>query len=418
MINKKILVTGGNRLNGKIRVQTSKNSILPIMAGALLNSGVSILKNIPNLLDIDNMVKLIEGLGVKVEKGEDLVIDATKIDKITIDAELSKSLRSSIFLLGPMLARCKKVVISYPGGCDIGNRPIDLHLLGLKELGVKIDERHSLIRCDGSKMRANTVQLDFASVGATENLMMASVFLKGETKIINAAREPEIVDLQDFLNSMGAKISGAGTSEITIQGVNSLHDTTFKPIVDRIVAGTYLIATAMCGGKIEINNISPVYLQSLITKLKSSGCDICCGKDFIKLSSNGELVGINVINTSVYPGFPTDLQAQIMAMETIASGVSVVIENIFENRFKHAYEFIKMGADIYIKDRVAIIRGVKELKGAPVSASDLRGGASLVLAGLKATGYTTITNIQHILRGYEDIVRDLSSLGADIKYID
>ena len=478
-MDKKIMVVGGNKLYGTLHNQTSKNAVLPIMAGAILNDGVVTLHNVPNLLDIQNMAKILEDLGVKatfVKKNNadldsnnaenelfnnsintlhndisidklhndistdilhensihtntptdnqtnntvtDLVLDCSNIDKLSLDAGLSKALRSSIFLLGPMLARFKKATVCYPGGCDIGNRPIDLHLAGLKELGVKIIERHSLIFCDGTKMHANTIHLDFPSVGATENLMMSSVFLKGKTKIFNSAKEPEIVDLQNFLNSMGAKISGAGTSEITIQGVESLHNTQYMPIGDRIVAGTYLIACAMTGGEITIDNIVPEHLYSLIHKLKKAGCDIETTDNSINIKSTGELKSINLIETTAYPGFPTDLQAQIMAMETISSGVNVLIENIFENRYKHASEFIKMGADVIIKDRVAVVRGVQHINGSPVEASDLRGGASLVLAGLVANGYTTISNIFHITRGYEDIVRDLASLGADIKYVE
>ena len=413
------MVVGGNQLYGTLHNQTSKNAVLPIMAGAILNSGVTTLHNIPNLLDIQNMTKILEDLGVKAEvNSTDLILDCTKPNKTTLNAELSKALRSSIFLLGPLLARFKKTTVCYPGGCDIGNRPIDLHLSGLRELGVKITERHSLIYCDGSNMHPSTIHLDFASVGATENLMMSAVFLNGETKIINCAKEPEIVDLQNFLNSMGAKITGAGTSEITINGVDKLHDTQYMPIGDRIVAGTYLIACAMTGGAITIDNINPEHLSSLINKLKKSGCDLTTTKHSITIKSTGKLKSVNLIETTIYPGFPTDLQAQIMAMETVARGVSVLVENIFENRYKHASEFTKMGADVIIKDRVAVVRGVESLQGAPVEASDLRGGASLVLAGLVAKGYTTVSNTFHIARGYEDIVKDLAILGANIQYID
>ena len=418
-MEKKILIVGGNKLNGKLKVQTSKNATLPIIAGSILTESETVLNNIPNLLDIENMIKIIQDLGVQTRyKDNQLTINPKNIDKFVIDAGLAKNLRSSIFMLGPMLARFKKVTISYPGGCDIGNRPIDLHLSGLKELGCNITKRHSLIICDGSNMKSGTIHLDFASVGATENLIMASVFLKGKTKIINSAKEPEIVDLQNFLNQMGCKISGAGTSEIEIIGVDKLNGTNYTPIGDRIVAGTYLIASAMCGGNIELENINPEHLQALTTKLIQAGCQIQEKKDSIILSSNGKLNSIPIIDTQVYPAFPTDLQAQIMSMQTISQGTSVIVENIFENRFRHAKEFVKMGADIYIKDRVAVIKGVEKLNGAPVDATDLRGGASLILAGLVANGYTTINNIYHIERGYDDIVSALKSLGADIKYIE
>ena len=416
-MSRKIIITGGNTLHGKLTTQTSKNATLPIIAGAILTDKKVYLENIPNLLDIENMLKIMQDLGVKIEKEKNnYILDSSSINKFTIDASLTKNLRSSIFMLGPMLARFKKVSISHPGGCDIGNRPIDLHISGLKQLGVKIKEYHSILICDGSEMKAGEVHLDFASVGATENLMMSAVFLNGTTKITNSAKEPEIVDLQNFLNSMGCKISGAGTSEIIIEGVKKLKSVNYSPIGDRIVAGTYLIATAMCGGDLTLKNISTSQLTSLTKKLTQAGCDLTIKKDSIRLISNGKLTAIPTTETQIYPGFPTDLQAQFMAMQTVSNGVSTIVETIFENRYRHAGELIKMGANIRLHDRVAIITGVENLNGAPVEATDLRGGASLVLAGLKANGYTTIDNIYHIERGYEDIVKNLSNLGANIKY--
>ena len=416
-MSRKIIITGGNTLHGKLTTQTSKNATLPIIAGAMLTDKKVYLENIPNLLDIENMLKIMQDLGVKIEKEKNnYILDSSSINKFTIDASLTKNLRSSIFMLGPMLARFKKVSISHPGGCDIGNRPIDLHISGLKQLGVKIKEYHSILICDGSEMKAGEVHLDFASVGATENLMMSAVFLNGTTKITNSAKEPEIVDLQNFLNSMGCKISGAGTSEIIIEGVKKLKSVNYSPIGDRIVAGTYLIATAMCGGDLTLKNISTSQLTSLTKKLTQAGCDLTIKKDSIRLISNGKLTAIPTTETQIYPGFPTDLQAQFMAMQTVSNGVSTIVETIFENRYRHAGELIKMGANIRLHDRVAIITGVENLNGAPVEATDLRGGASLVLAGLKANGYTTIDNIYHIERGYEDIVKNLSNLGANIKY--
>ena len=418
-MEKEILIVGGNTLNGVVDNQTSKNAVLPMIAGSILNDKEIVIKNVPKLLDVFNMIKIIEDLGAKVHiDNKDVIIDNSNINKFKIDENLTRSLRSSIFMLGPMLARFKKCTVCYPGGCDIGNRPIDLHLKGLRELGVTIEERNGLIICDGSNMRSNVVTLDFASVGATENLMMASVFLKGSTTIVNAAREPEIVDLQNFLNSMGCKISGAGTHKINIEGVERLHTTEYTPQGDRITAGTYLIATAMCGGNVYIDNVNTSELISLTSKLEKAGCEIDYTDNSIELYSDGNLEAIQRIDTQTYPGFPTDLQAQIMAMQTVSNGVSIIVENLFENRFKHVNELIKLGADIQIKDRVAVIKGVDRLKGANVSATDLRGGASLVLAGLKAEGYTTIHNIHHILRGYENIDKVLSSLGADIQIKD
>ena len=418
-MNKKILVIGGNQLNGKIINQTSKNATLPIIAGAILTDKKVYLENIPNLLDIDNMLKIMEDLGVKIEKNKkSYILDSSSVNKFVIDASLSKNLRYSIFMLGPMLARFKKVSVSYPGGCDIGIRPIDLHISGLKQLGVKIKEHHSILICDGSNMKAGEVHLDFASVGATENLMMSAIFLNGTTKIINSAKEPEIVDLQNFLNKIGCKISGAGTSEIIVEGVKKLKSVSYCPIGDRIVAGSYLIATAMCGGDIIIKNTPSNQLTSLTKKLEQAGCELFIKKDSIRLISTGKLKAVPSTETQIYPGFPTDLQAQFMAMQTVSNGVSTIVETIFENRYRHAGELIKMGANIRLYDRVAIINGVENLNGAPVEATDLRGGASLVLAGLKAKGYTTIDNIYHIERGYEDIVKTLSHLGANIKYIE
>ena len=416
-MNEELLIVGGNKLTGKIHNQTSKNSVLPILAGTILNGNNVIIKNCPELLDVKNMINILTDLGACIfTDGKDLQINTQEINKFKLDERYSKSLRSSIFMLGPMLARFKQVTVCYPGGCDIGNRPIDLHLKGLKELGAEIEERNGHIICKGHNMHSGVISLDFASVGATENLMMASVFLKGQTTILNCAKEPEIVDLQNFLNKMGCNIRGAGTHEITIEGVNKLNPIEYSPQGDRITAGTYLIAGAMCGGKILIENINSLDLISLTTKLEQAGCEVNISNDSIELISNGKLESIDKIETQVFPGFPTDLQAQIMAMQTISNGVSVIIENIFENRFRHVKELVKLGANIIQKDRVAVIRGVEELKGANVEATDLRGGASLVLAGLKANGYTTIQKSHHILRGYENIDKVLSGLGAEIKF--
>lgn len=293
----------------------------------------------------------------------------------------------------------------------------NIHLSGLEKLGVKITKQHSLIYCDGKNMKSANIQLDFPSVGATENLIMASVFLKGTTRLINVAKEPEIVDLQNFLNSMGCDITGAGTAEITINGVNKLHGTQYTPIGDRIVAGTIMLATAITGGNVVIKNADFRNNQSLIAKLSSVGCQIDIKSDIIYISSSGRLRSVDLIDTQVYPGFPTDMQAQMMTLQAVSDGVSVICENVFENRYKHAKELIKMGANIILRDRVAVVKGVSELMGAPVDATDLRAGAGLVLAGLKAKGYTTINNVYHIDRGYDKFEDVLTELGADIKRI-
>lgn len=416
--NDKFIIVGGNELNGKVNIQTSKNAVLPILAGSILCDKQVVIKNVPNILDVENMFSILRGLGVKLDYvDKDCYIDSTNITSFTLNQDLCKALRSSIFLLGPLLARFKQAVISYPGGCDIGNRPIDLHLSGLEKLGVKIVKRHSLICCDGRNMKSATIQLDFPSVGATENLMMSAVFLKGTTKLINVAKEPEIVDLQNFLNSIGCDISGAGTAEVTINGVQKLHGTQYMPISDRIVEGTLMIATAITGGSVYLKNANFKNNQSLIAKLSSVGCQIDTKSDIIHITSKGRLPSIDLIDTQVYPGFPTDMQAQIMALQAVSDGVSIMCENVFENRYKHAKELLKMGANIILRDRVAVVKGVSELMGAPVDATDLRAGAGLVLAGLKANGYTTINNVYHIDRGYDCFENILQSLGADIKRI-
>ncbi|MBQ3502974.1 MAG: UDP-N-acetylglucosamine 1-carboxyvinyltransferase [Clostridia bacterium] len=416
--NDKFMIVGGNKLNGITTIQSSKNAVLPILAGCVLCDRPVHINNVPNILDVRNMFDILKQLGIKIDYiDKNCYVDASTISSTTLNQELCKALRSSIFLLGPLIARMRQATISYPGGCDIGNRPIDLHLSGLEKLGVKIIKRHSLIYCDARNMHSATVQLDFPSVGATENLMMAAVFLKGTTKLVNVAKEPEIVDLQNFLNSMGANVSGAGTAEITINGVDKLHSTQYTPISDRIVEGTLMIATAICGGNVSLKNAKYENNQSLIAKLSSVGCQIDIKSDIINITSKGRLPSVDLIDTQVYPGFPTDMQAQMMSLQAVSDGVSVICENVFENRYKHAKELIKMGANIILRDRVAVVKGVNELMGAPVDATDLRAGAGLVLAGLKANGYTTINNVYHIDRGYENFENILSELGADIKRV-
>lgn len=416
--NDKFSIFGGSELNGCVAIQTCKNSILPIMAACILNEKEVCLHNIPKLLDIDNMLKILHALGVKAElKNGECVINASSLEINNLDHELCSTLRSSIFLLGALIARAKRAVISFPGGCEIGARPIDVHIKGLEELGAQIIVEDSQIICDGTNMHSGVVNLSFASVGATENLMMASVFLNGTTILNNVAKEPEIVDLQNFLNSMGCNISGAGTSMITICGVDNLHSTQYAPIGDRIVAGTIMLATAITGGNVTLKNVNFEDNENLIKKLASVGCQIDIKSDIINIASKGRLPTIEFIDTQVYPEFPTDMQAQIMALQTISDGVSVISENVFENRYKHVPELIKLGANIIVRDRVAVVRGVKELFGTNVKASDLRGGAGLVLAGLKAHGNTIVEDVYHIDRGYEGLENILSELGANIKRV-
>lgn len=415
----KFFIVGGKKLNGSLKIKGAKNAILPIMAGSILCGEKVILNNIPSLSDIDAMADILSSLGCKVSKqGDQIEIDSSTLNKYSIPSELSNKLRASIFLLGPLIALAKRVAMSYPGGCNIGNRPIDIHLAGLRELGVEIEEKHGYIYCQTENKHAGEFTLRFPSVGATENLMMCAVLTAGKTVINNCAKEPEIVDLQNFLNCMGAKVSGAGTKTIVVEGVEKLHGVSYSPIGDRIVAGTYLLATVCTGGDVELSNITPSHLTSLIDNLKLIGCVVQTKGDKIRIQSNGRVKSIPFIETNPYPDFPTDLQAQLMTVECVSSGASVMVENMFETRFKHVPELIKMGADITLKGNIAIVKGVETLLGAEVNATDLRAGAGLVMAGLCASGYTKVANIHHIDRGYDHIEKDLERLGAEIKRID
>lgn len=320
-------------------------------------------------------------------------------------------------MLGPLVARFKQAKVAYPGGCNIGTRPIDLHIKGLEALNVKIIERHGYIYCNGENMKCGEVHLDFPSVGATENIIMASVLLDGTTKIYNAAKEPEIEDLQNFINAMGGCVRGAGTSTIEIEGVKKLNSVCYTPISDRIIAGTYLIACACAGGKVELNNTFCGFNTALISKLKQSGCNIKTKSDNIIIEVGLRPKSISKIETMPYPGFPTDLQSQMLTLQTLSRGTSVIVENLFETRFKIYTELKKMGANIIVKDRMAFVSGVENLYGASVTAPDLRSGAGLVIAGMCAKGYTTINDIYHIDRGYLNIENDFNALGADIKRI-
>ena len=413
---KEYIINGGQPLDGALEIKGAKNSILPLMAASILTDEITVLHNCPNISDVDSMINILEGLGSKIiRSGRDVIIDNSMTDKSEIPASLAKELRSSVFLLGSLLSRHKKAKVAYPGGCDIGLRPIDIHITGLRELGIEIQEQGGYILCNCLNAKSADIVLDLPSVGATENLMLASVFIKGKTVIRNCAKEPEIVDLQKFLNTMGAKIRGAGSSVIVVEGVDKLHGIEYTPIPDRIVAGTYLIAAAMCGGNVELSGVNPEHISSLISKLSKTTCKVHIKNDRILIRSKGRQKSLECIETMYYPGFPTDLQSQIMAMQTVSRGTSVIVENIFETRFKTASQLKKLGADITIKGRVAVIRGVKELIGAEVAASDLRGGASLVLAGLVAKGTSIVKDIHYIDRGYEDLSVELQELGANVR---
>lgn len=408
-------VTGGNRLDGRLKIASAKNAVLPIIACALLAESEIKIKNCPRLSDITAMMKIIRSTGGRADfEGDDIVLDCSSANPSLIESDLTGGIRSSIFILGPILARFKRAAVSYPGGCEIGLRPIDLHIYGLKQLNVRITEENGHIVCDGSDMKSGEIDLDFPSVGATENIMMAAVYLGGRSIIRNAAREPEIVNLAEFINCLGGRVFGAGSDTIIIEGVKALHGGEFTPIPDRIVGGTYLTACALTGGDVYLENLRSDSLNAVIEKLARAGAEITRGSDFIRLRSKGRINAIHKIETQPYPGFPTDMQAQIAALLSRADGCSVMVENLFENRYKYTVQLNKMGAKITVKDRIAVIKGVKKLYGTAVSAEDLRGGAALVLAALGAEGESIVSGVAHIDRGYCHIEDDLKALGADI----
>ncbi len=411
----KYIINGGKRLVGQVEVPAAKNAVLPILAACILSKGEVVIHKCPHLRDVDNMLKILQDLGCKIKvEGSDVTIDSSCVSGGVVSHDLAQELRSSIFLLGSIIARLGKADMAYPGGCEIGLRPIDIHLDGLKALGIDIVEDGGHIYCDACNIKSADLILDLPSVGATENLMMAAIFVKGKTVIRNVAREPEIVDLQDFLNSMGAKVRGAGSSVIVVEGVASLHGTEYTPVSDRIAAGSYIISTVMCGGEVEFSNIIPEHLRSLISKLCKTTCNIHMKNGIMTVRSNGRHPRLPKIDTMYYPGFPTDLQSQMTALATVCDGTSIITENIFETRFKQISEFRKMGAKVDVKGRTAIIEGVSRLSGAEVSAEDLRGGASLVSMGLYADKTTIVSDIFHIERGYEGMDVIYASLGADI----
>lgn len=410
----KYLINGGKRLSGKVKIESAKNSVLPMLAGAILTDEDVTIKNCPMITDVMNMLKILERLGVKYYFHDgDLTLNARDINSYAISEELAKEMRSSVFMMGALVSRMKKASLYFPGGCDIGLRPIDLHLSALKGLGVDVSEVNGEIICSAFSTKGTDLYLDYPSVGATENAMLVAVTARGKTEIHNPAKEPEIIDLMRFLNSMGAKIYGAGTATILIDGVEKLHGTQYVPMPDRIEAGTFLLAGAITGGEVEITNCQAKNISSLIHKLCDNTCKITIKNDIIYLKSGKGRKSFS-FSTGPYPFFPTDLQAQTTALLCVSDGVSVVTENVFEMRYKHIAELVKMGADVCVKGRTAIIKGVSRLNGANVLAHDLRGGAALVLAGLNAEGKTIINDIRHIKRGYLNLDKKLCSLGADI----
>jgi UDP-N-acetylglucosamine 1-carboxyvinyltransferase len=416
----KLIVRGGNRLVGTVKTSGAKNAVLPIIAASILGETPSHLDEIPKLEDVRTICGVLKYLGVKIDdsKEHELILDTSKITAYEAPYELVRTMRASFVVLGPLLARMGHARISQPGGCAIGSRPIDLHLKGFEALGAKISQDHGFVEAYAPNgLKGADIYLDFPSVGATENIMMAACLAEGTTTLENPAEEPEIVDLANYLNQMGARIRGAGTDVIRIEGVKSMHGAEHTAIPDRIEAGTYMIAAAMTHGDVIIENVLAEHQKPLLAKLREAGVLIEEDIDRIHVSCPGELKGVNV-KTLPYPGFPTDMQAQFMAMMTISQGRSTVMETVFENRFMHVVELNRMGANIATTGaRGAIIEGPAKLTGCEVNASDLRAGAAMILAGLVAEGTTTVGNLHHIDRGYEDIVGKLKGLGADIQRI-
>ena len=412
-------VRGGNTLNGALRVQGSKNAVLPILAASLVGGGATVLENCPALSDVDASAEILRYLGCSVmQLGGKILVNSDGMDKNHIPHALMLKMRSSVMFLGAILARCGEVRLSAPGGCELGSRPIDLHLKALRELGAEVSESGGEVCCRAMALTGSRIHLDFPSVGATENVMLAACAAKGTTVLTNAAREPEIVDLQNFLNAKGAKISGAGSPVIQIEGFSPKPETVYTVLPDRIAAATYLCAAAAVGGDVCLNAVVPAHLDTVLTALSDMGCRITTGQDSIRLCSSGQLRAAKPISTRPYPGFPTDAQALLMAACLRAEGTSVFVENIFENRFRHADELRRMGADIRTEGRVAMVTGVPKLSAAPVTACDLRGGAAMILAGLAAEGETLVSDSGHVERGYEFFAENLRSLGADLDRID
>ncbi|MCK4620641.1 MAG: UDP-N-acetylglucosamine 1-carboxyvinyltransferase [Desulfuromonadales bacterium] len=410
----KIVIKGGLPLCGEVQVSGAKNSALPLLFATLLADGISEIHNIPELRDINTAVKLLSELGAKTAREADSVrVDARQIQSIEASYDLVKTMRASVLVLGPLLARCGRARVSLPGGCAIGARPIDLHLKGLEALGATITLDHGYVEATAEKLRGAKIYFDIPTVGGTENLLMAASLAEGETVLENAAREPEIVQLAEALNSMGAKIEGAGTAIIRIRGVEKLRPLNVHVISDRIEAGTFMIAVAITGGDVLVHGAVQEHQEALISKMIEAGVKITPEADGLRVIGSGKLAPVD-IRTSVFPGFPTDMQAQFMALMTRADGTSRISETVFENRFMHVCELQRMGADIQIDGHSAIIRGSEHLTGAPVMATDLRASASLILAGLAAENTTEVSRIYHLDRGYERIEKKLAALGARI----
>ena len=412
----KLIVTGKKAIHGEVTISGAKNAVLPIIVGALLAEDITVLHDVPKLSDVATIKEVLEILGAKITfENHTMTIDSRDLNNWDAPYNYVQKMRASVLIMGPLLARLGKAKISMPGGCAIGTRPIDLHLKGLEALGADIQINHGDMNAvvPGGKLKGNRIYLDFPSVGATEHIMMAATTAEGTTVIENAAEEPEIVDLANFLNSMGANVRGAGTNVIKIEGVEQLHGTTYTIIPDRIEAGSYMIAAAITGGDLLVKNVIIDHIKPLIAKMIECGVEIIEEGSNLRVRSNGRLKAVD-IKTMPYPGFPTDMQAQFMALMTVAEGTSVFTETVFENRFMHADELRRMGANIKIDGRNAIVEGVSRLTGCKVKATDLRAGAALIIAALAAEGQTEITELQYIDRGYEDLIEKFQTIGADI----
>jgi UDP-N-acetylglucosamine 1-carboxyvinyltransferase len=415
----KLIITGGVPLAGEIRISGAKNAALPILAATLLADGPMTVGNVPHLQDVTTTMELLGAMGVRIVIDEKLAIetDVSTIKRFSAPYELVKTMRASILVLGPMLAHFGQAEVSLPGGCAIGSRPVNLHIQGLQAMGAEITVENGYIKARSDRLKGAKLVLDLVTVTGTENLMMAATLAEGTTVIENAAREPEVVDLAKCLNAMGAKISGAGTPTITIEGVEKLNGIRYDVVADRIEAGTYLVAAAITGGHIKIKDIEPGILDAVIAKLREAGAAIEVGDDWISLDMQGKRPTAVDIHTAPYPAFPTDMQAQFTALNAIAEGASSITETVFENRFMHVQELERMGADVRLEGNTAIINGVDHITAAPVMATDLRASASLVLAGLVARGETEVHRIYHIDRGYERIEEKLQQLGATIRRV-
>ena len=416
----KLVIQGGARLHGEVTISGAKNAALPILCAALLAETPLKLSSVPKLKDVGTTINLLQHMGVVVTRNADKVdLDASNIQILEAPYEMVKTMRASILVLGPLLARFGKARVSLPGGCAIGSRPVNLHIKGLQAMGANIHIEHGYIEASAEhlpnkRLQGSRYYMDLVTVTGTENLMMAAALAQGTTVLENAAKEPEVVDMADCLIKMGAKIKGAGTDVITIEGVEKLNGAEHQVVCDRIEAGTYMVAAAMTGGEVKLLNVSAHLLDAVIEKLREAGATVLCNANTITVKSDGKLKAVN-IRTAPHPAFPTDMQAQFMALNTVASGVSKVTETIFENRFMHVQEMQRLGADIDIDGNTALVKGVSELEGATVMATDLRASASLVLAGLVAKGQTVIERIYHLDRGYEDLEEKFNALGANVK---